>query len=230
VQRAGAVQVDGRAVDGERAGKQAVQHGFPDLPGDRAVGQHGDQRLRSLRGLLAGCRHGEAGLARRIPRRFHGIVATHIEAGLHEIDRHGLAHVAQADECDGHGVCPPRRAPLMPARFVAYPIYARNGGSSARGLRGCTLALRCVSASRQELRPTPPVGAMLQSGGVAGLMGNFLLRLSSDFGSRESEWRLSPQLGHSMGGCACLNADAPEFSSWPRAASPFHQGGQQPPL
>jgi hypothetical protein len=98
---------DGRAVDHQRAlgdaGQQvavAQEQAFHVLAG----GQHGDDGFGALHGVLRAGRDLQAfgfDLGERVLAQVEGLDAV---AGLVQVDGHGAAHVAEADECDLHGV------------------------------------------------------------------------------------------------------------------------------
>ncbi len=102
---AGAVDVDGRAVDQQRLclrdrlDEAALVE--PHLAHVFTGGQHGDDDLGALRRLGGARGRGATCSDEGVARGGIDVVARDPMARLDEIGRHGRAHVAEADETDG---------------------------------------------------------------------------------------------------------------------------------
>ena len=116
----GGLDVDGGTVDQQRrarhAGDDAALAGV-DLRHMPPGRQHGDDHL----GPRHGGRDRRAGLPARLHQGRAGAVlqveAHDVMAGLHQVQRHGQAHVAQADKCDLHAASSNFRA--MMTRMIS---------------------------------------------------------------------------------------------------------------
>ena len=99
----GAVDVDRRAVDDQRAlacGRQEVRPARENMLAGR---QHGDDHVGAADGAPGGGRDGRAGCGGGGLRRLDEIEAGNRMAGLDQVGDHRGAHVAEADEGDfGH--------------------------------------------------------------------------------------------------------------------------------
>jgi hypothetical protein len=95
-----AFDVDGGAIDDQRALPHRRHDLVPDPEHVLASGQHSDDDFGALhRGNRALGNRGAVGLG-LIARGRDEIERDHLMAGLDQIGGHGPAHIAEADECD----------------------------------------------------------------------------------------------------------------------------------
>ncbi len=97
---AGAVDVNGRAVDQKRAGIDESEQFVPDIEHVSAGRQHGDDAFRFAHRMCNRARNRDTCLGGSGARRLRQVEAGHCVASLHQIGRHWAAHVAEPDKGD----------------------------------------------------------------------------------------------------------------------------------
>ena len=147
----GAVDIDGRAIDDERAlGRRGKEIGMSRehvAPGR----EHGDDRVGARDSLAGARRDGDAGCGGRRLRGVDKIEARDRVARLDEIRGHRRAHVAEADECDfGHGF-PGRLRESAGAKLSAKGVEAIISRLAVNAAKSGGANLRLRSALSNKL-------------------------------------------------------------------------------